>query len=163
MKGYALAFVLIAANRIVDGLDGAVARHSRITDYGGFIDLVADFLIYAGVPFAFALADHEHAIAAAFLMLSFVGTGTTFLAFAAIAAQRSMITERHGPKSLYYLGGLAEGTETILIFLVMTLTPRWFDELAYAFGALCWLTTAGRVWQATVVFRDENQPPHSEG
>jgi phosphatidylglycerophosphate synthase len=162
-EAYGLAFILIAGNRIVDGLDGAVARHSRITDYGGFIDLVADFLIYAAVPFAFAIADHARAFAAGFLILSFVGTGTTFLAFAAIAARRNMTTDRHGPKSLYYLGGLAEGTETILVFLIMTLVPRWFDELAYGFGALCWLTTAGRVWQATLVLRDENQPPHSVG
>jgi phosphatidylglycerophosphate synthase len=160
---YALAFILIAGNRIVDGLDGAVARQSRITDYGGFIDLVADFLIYAAVPFAFAIADPDRAMAAAFLILSFVGTGTSFLAFAAIAARRNMTTARYGSKSLYYLGGLAEGTETILVFLVMALVPRWFEGLAYGFGALCWLTTAGRVWRATVAFRDAPGPPHSVG
>src|SRR5262245_61146349 len=77
-QAYALAFVLIAGNRIVDGLDGAVARQSRITDYGGFIDLLADFLIYAAIPFAFAIADPTRAMAAAFLILSFVGTGTSF-------------------------------------------------------------------------------------
>ena len=162
-EGYALGFVLIVANRIFDGLDGALARRSGVTDFGGFIDTVADFLFYAAVPFAFAVAQPDRAMAAAFLILSFVGTGTSFLAFAAIAARRAMTTDRYGMKSIYYLGGLTEGAETILVFLAMALMPRWFEGLAYGFGALCWVTTAGRVWRGAVAFRDPPRPPHSLG
>ena len=162
-EGYALGFALIVANRIFDGLDGALARRSGVTDFGGFIDTVADFLFYAAVPFAFAVAQPDRAVAAAFLILSFVGTGTSFLAFAAIAARRAMTTDRYGMKSIYYLGGLTEGAETILVFLAMALMPRWFEGLAYGFGALCWVTTAGRVWRGAVAFRDPPRPPHSSG
>ncbi|HSC05214.1 MAG TPA: CDP-alcohol phosphatidyltransferase family protein, partial [Steroidobacteraceae bacterium] len=91
-QAYWLGLVLILANRALDGLDGALARRTAVTDFGGFIDTVADFLFYSAVPFAFALAEPERALATAFLIFSFVGTGVTFLAFAAIAARRAMTT-----------------------------------------------------------------------
>ena len=162
-EAYGLGLALIIASRVSDGLDGAVARRTGVTDFGGFIDTVADFLFYAAVPFAFAVADPDRALAAAFLILSFVGTGTSFLAFAAIAARRAMTTDRYGLKSIYYLGGLTEGAETILVFLLMAILPRWFEPLAYGFGALCWLTTAGRVWRGVAAFRRARRPPQSTG
>jgi phosphatidylglycerophosphate synthase len=155
---YEAALALILANRIADGLDGALARQTAVTDLGGFFDTVADFLFYSAVPFAFALAAPERALAAAFLIFSFVGTGVTFLAFAAIAARRAMMTGRYGVKSIYYLGGLAEGTETVLVFAAMALRPDWFEPLAYGFGALCWVTTALRVWRGAVLLRDRPAP-----
>jgi phosphatidylglycerophosphate synthase len=135
--GWALAAILL--NRLADGLDGAVARHATLTDFGGYLDIVCDFIVYAGVAFGFALARPENALPAAFLILSFVGTGTTFLAFAILAS------EARGRKSLYYLGGLTEGTETIAVFTAFCLFPSLFPALAYIFGALCWVTTAARV------------------
>jgi phosphatidylglycerophosphate synthase len=149
---FRIGLLLILANRIMDGLDGAIARRTRATDLGGFLDIVSDFLIYAAVPFAFALADPANALAASFLILSFVGTGTTFLAFAAIAARRGRAGERNGLKSLYYIGGLTEGSETILAFVLMCLVPRAFPVVAYLFGMLCWLTTIGRIRQGFLAF-----------
>ena len=143
---------LILFNRLLDGIDGAVARRTAMTDLGGFLDILADFLIYAAVPFAFAVREPAQAMPAAFLMLSFVGTGTSFLAYAAVAARRGIVTAAHGPKAIYYLGGLAEGSETIFVFVLMGLRPDWFAVLAYGFGALCWVTTAGRVWSAIAAF-----------
>ena len=163
LGAYEAALALILANRIADGLDGALARRTEVTDLGGFLDTVADFLFYSAVPFAFALASPERALAAAFLIFSFVGTGVSFLAFAAIAARRAMITERYGVKSIYYLGGLAEGTETILVFAAMAVRPDWFVPLAYGFGVLCWITTALRVWRGAILLRDRPAAPHSAG
>ncbi len=162
-QAYWLGLALILANRILDGLDGALARRTAVTDFGGFIDTVADFLFYSAVPFAFALAEPERALAAAFLIFSFVGTGVTFLAFAAIAARRAMTTDRYGIKSLYYLGGLTEGSETILVFVLMALQPQWFEWLAWGFGVLCWVTTVGRVWRGAIAFRDRPHETHSAG
>jgi phosphatidylglycerophosphate synthase len=144
--GWALAAILV--NRLADGLDGAVARHTRLTDFGGYLDIVCDFIVYAGVAFGFALARPENAVPAAFLILSFVGTGTSFLAFAILAAKRGLASEARGRKSLYYLGGLTEGTETIAVFVAVCLFPGLFPLLAYVFGALCWLTTATRFMTA---------------
>jgi len=145
--GWGLALLL--ANRALDGLDGAVARARGVTDLGGYLDIVLDFLVYAGVVFAFALADPEaNALAAAFLVTSFMGTGSTFLAFAVMAAMRGLDTGARGRKSLYYLGGLTEGSETIAVFVAFCLWPAWFPALAWAFGALCWVTTATRILAA---------------
>ena len=122
-----------------------MARHATLTDFGGYLDIVCDFIVYAGVAFGFALARPENAVPAAFLILSFVGTGTSFLAFAILAAKRGRASEARGRKSLYYLGGLTEGTETIAALVAFCLFPGAFALLAYVFGALCWLTTATRV------------------
>lgn len=145
VEWYGAALAAILVNRLADGLDGAVARHATLTDFGGYLDIVCDFTVYAGVAFGFALARPENAVPAAFLILSFVGTGTSFLAFAILAAKRGRESEARGRKSLYYLGGLTEGTETIAAFVAFCLFPGAFALLAYAFGALCWLTTATRV------------------
>jgi phosphatidylglycerophosphate synthase len=140
------ALALVVANRLADGLDGAVARARGATDRGGYIDIVADFAFYGLVPFGFALADPDrNALAAAFVLASFMGTASSFLAFAALAAKRGLTTTRRGRKSFYHLGGLAEGTETILFLVAACLFPSWFPWLAWAFGALCWLSTLGRV------------------
>lgn len=141
-----LGLALFLLNRLGDGLDGAVARRTALTDRGGFLDIVLDFVLYSGIVFAFALADPgRNALPAAFLVFSFVGTGTSFLAFAVMAAKRGLTSEARGAKSLYYLGGLTEGTETIACFALCCLWPAAFPAVAWAFGALCWLTTAVRV------------------
>ncbi len=151
---YGLALGLILATRAADGLDGAVARQRGPTDLGGYLDIVFDFLFYSGVVFGFALGRPEHALAAAFLIFSFVGTGSSFLAYAILAAKRGLTTDLRGRKSLYYLGGLTEGSETIALFVALCLFPGAFSWLAYAFGALCWLTTAGRITAAIQTFRE---------
>jgi len=139
------ALALIAANRVFDGLDGAVARRRGATDLGGYLDIVLDMIFYSGVPFAFLLRDPAESAPAAFLMLSFMGTGASFLAYAAIAAKRGESTRAQGVKSMYYSFGLMEGTETIAFFAAFCLWPAYFAPLAWIFGALCWITVAGRM------------------
>ena len=153
-RAYLLGLTLLLLNRLCDGLDGAVARRRGVTDLGGFLDIVLDFLIYAALPFAFALADPAaNALPGAFLIFSFMGTGSSFLAYANMAAKRGIATELRGRKSLYYLGGLTEGTETIVAFVLACLWPAWFPLIAWTFGALCWLTTATRIVVAVQTLR----------
>lgn len=143
---HGLGLALLLLNRLADGLDGAVARQNGVTDLGGYLDIVLDFIVYSGIVFAMAVADPvANALAAAFLLFSFMGTGASFLAFAIMAAKRGLETSDRGTKSLYYLGGLAEGTETILFLVAILLWPMGFPVLAWCFGAVCWLTTAGRI------------------
>ncbi len=140
------ALCLILINRLADGLDGALARLTRKTDRGGFLDITLDFIFYSSVPFGFALADPDrNALAAAFLIFSFIGTGCSFLAYAIMAEKRGLSTEIRGQKSLYYLGGLTEGTETLALLVLACLLPTWFPVMAAIFGALCWATTATRI------------------
>jgi phosphatidylglycerophosphate synthase len=154
-RQYSLALLLIALNRAADGLDGALARRLGSTDLGGFLDIAFDFFFYAGVPFFFAAGRPEFALPAAFLVFSFVGTGSSFLAFSAIAARRGLSTNAYGPKALYYLGGLTEGTETAILFVLICLFPNRFDWFAWIFGGLCWVTAASRVASAVRAFRDD--------
>ncbi len=143
---YWLGLLLLLINRLADGLDGAIARRNGVTDLGGYLDIVLDFIIYSGIVFAFAVADPAaNALAAAFLVFSFMGTGASFLAFAVMAAKHGLDSPEQGTKSLYYLGGLAEGTETILFLVAVLLWPAGFPLLAWLFGAVCWLTTLGRI------------------
>lgn len=158
-EAYLLGMLLFFANRILDGLDGAVARHSKLTDFGGYIDIVGDFVIYAVFVFGFALArPEENAVAAAFLILSFVGTGSSFLAYAIFAEKRKITTDIRGRKSLYYLGGLTEGSETIAAFALMCLFPGNFAVIAWIFGGLCWITTVTRAVAAAGSFTDGPRP-----
>lgn len=144
---YNLALVLIGLNRLFDGIDGAVARQQGITDAGGFLDISLDFLFYSLVPFGFVLAaPAANAVAGAFLILSFIGTGTSFLAFAVMASKRNIENPVYRHKSLYYIGGLTEGTETILCFVLLCLLPQHFATIAWVFGGLCWITTVNRIW-----------------
>ena len=148
----ALWFVI--ANRVIDGLDGAVARASRSSDFGGYLDIVSDFIFYSAIPLAFAVARPETALAAAFLIFSFIGTATSFLGFAILAEKHQVTTQIRGKKAFYYLGGLTEGTETILLFLAMLVWPDYFSLMAIIFSILCWVTTGIRIYAAYRQFND---------
>ncbi|MDD8024676.1 MAG: CDP-alcohol phosphatidyltransferase family protein [Paracoccaceae bacterium] len=142
---WTLALALIVLNRLADGLDGAIARIVGPTDRGAFLDIALDFLFYALVPLGFALADPaRNALPAAVLIAAFVGTGSSFLAFASIAAKRGLQAGAYPAKGIYYLGGLTEGAETIAIFVAMCLWPVAFPALALLFAAACLLTTLTR-------------------
>ena len=140
-----LALLAIVVNRILDGLDGAVAQLTHPTDRGAFMDIALDFVFYALVPLDFALADPvANALPAAVLIAAFVGTGSSFLAFSVIAGQRGMRPEAYPSKGIYYLGGLTEGAETIGFFVAMCLFPQAFAPLAYLFSVACAVTTVTR-------------------
>jgi len=158
---YDLALVFVILNRLCDGLDGALARIQGISDSGGFLDISLDFLFYSLVPFGFVLANAEqNAIAGAFLIFSFIGTGSSFLAFAVMAGKRDIENPVYKNKSLYYMAGLTEGTETIACFVIFCLFPDYFAQIAYVFGTLCWITTTNRIWAGyTTLKRHEGLEP----
>jgi hypothetical protein len=120
-----LGLGLLLASRLMDALDGAVARHTQTTDRGGFLDITLDFLFYASIPLAFALADPTRN---------------------ALAARRGLASTDYPDKSFYFLGGLTEATETLLCFAAMCLWPQHFPTLALGFAALCAVTTGTRIW-----------------
>ncbi|MBC8257569.1 MAG: CDP-alcohol phosphatidyltransferase family protein [SAR324 cluster bacterium] len=152
---YPVALILILVNRFLDGLDGAVARRNGVTNLGGYLDITCDFIFYSAVILGFALAAPDaNGLAASFLIFSFVGTGSSFLAFAVIAEKHGISSDAHGQKAFYYLGGLTEGTETIVFYIVVCLFPAYFPMLAVMFGSLCWLTVIGRFGSAYSLLRN---------
>lgn len=144
---YWLALAVILINRILDGVDGAIARIQGTTDAGGFLDICLDFLFYSAVPFGFVLAEPSiNAVAGVLLIFSFIGTGSSFLAFASIAAKRKLSDPTYQHKSLYYLTGLTEGSETIICFVLLCLFPSNFTQIASVFASLCFITTITRIY-----------------
>ncbi len=147
--GWGLALLL--TSRLADGLDGAVARLTRPTDRGAFLDIALDFIFYASIPLAFAIAEPSaNALPAAVLLAAFIGTASSFLAFAVMAERRQMASSAYPAKGLYYLGGLTEATETLACFVLMCVWPQHFALWAYGFAALCAVTIATRLaagWQ----------------
>ena len=159
---YSVGLVLFLLNRCCDGLDGGLARLQGPTDRGGYLDIVADFLIYSWIPFGFALSNPDFALAAGFLIFSFIGTGSSFLAYAIIEAKRQRAADPAGKskkstrtqKSFFYLGGLTEGAETILTLSLACLFPGFFSVIAVVFGVMCWLTTFSRIYAGWTDFQD---------
>jgi phosphatidylglycerophosphate synthase len=138
--------ILLLASRLADGLDGAVARLTRPTDRGAFLDVTLDFLFYASIPLAFAVAaPGPNALPAAVLLAAFIGTGSSFLAFAVLAERRGLASSAQPDKGFYYLGGLTEGSETLICFALMCLWPEHFAWWAYGFATLCALTIGTRI------------------
>jgi phosphatidylglycerophosphate synthase len=151
---FGIGLLLLGFSRLLDGLDGAVARSSALTDRGGYLDIVFDFAFYAAIPLAFAFADPtRNALPADALLASFVVTGTSFLAFATLAAKRGLETAAQGRKSFFYSFGVMEGTETIALLAAMTVWPREFPTLAWIASGLCLITVAQRIVLAMRTFR----------
>ncbi|MGH8275903.1 MAG: CDP-alcohol phosphatidyltransferase family protein [Steroidobacteraceae bacterium] len=151
---FSAGLVAIAVCRILDGLDGAVARATRRSDLGGYLDIVADYVFYAGVPLGFALADPaSNALPAAALLASFLLTCSSLLAYAALAAKHGVEPEPRRLKSLFFSTGLIEGTETIAFFAAMVLWPTHFPAFAWVCATLCVITALQRSVAALRQFR----------
>lgn len=149
--GWGLALML--ASRLADGLDGAIARATRKTDFGGYLDITCDFLFYGAIPLGFVILDPaSNALAGAFLLTSFYFNGASFLGYAILAEKRRMHTSARGSKSLYFTGGILEGAETIGFFILICLWPVLFAPASYVFGALCFVTAVSRILLARQVF-----------
>lgn len=148
LEWYLPALLAILLNRLGDGLDGTLARLTGVaSDAGGFLDIGLDFVFYGAVVLGFALADPQaNALVAAFLLFAFIGSGTSFLAFAIMAARHGLERPRFQQKAFYYLHGLTEGTETVLAFVLFCLFPGHFSWLAVLFAAACLVTTSTRLW-----------------
>ncbi len=150
---YELALVAVLLNRLCDGLDGAVARRNGLSDFGGYLDIVADMIFYGAVVFGFVLADPANGAPAGLLLVSFMGTSASFLAFGILAAKRGLHTEALGKKSFFYSTGLIEGSETAAFLALVCLLPQHFAMLALVFAALCGLTVVQRIVVAWRSFR----------
>lgn len=138
------ALALIMCNRMIDGLDGLVARTNGPTAFGGYLDILADFTFYVSIPIGFGFFAPENLIAAMLLIAAFTLTGISFLAYAAAASHAGISSDEHGPKAFLYSTGIMEGGETIAFFIAFCIFPTHFVTLATIFAALCILTVLQR-------------------
>jgi phosphatidylglycerophosphate synthase len=151
---YWLGLCFLLSSRLLDAVDGALARLNQPTDLGAYLDIAFDFLFYASIPLAFAWADPaNNSLAAATLLAAFIGTGSSFLAYAIFAQKRGFDSAEYPDKGFFFLGGLTEGTETIVAFCAMAIWPQWFAAIAFGFAFLCCITIVTRVLTAVKMLR----------
>lgn len=157
-----LALATIIINRIFDGLDGALARYcGQSSSAGGFLDITLDFLFYAAIPLGFILANpDQNAIAGATLLATFIGTGSSFLAFAIAAEKFKLEKPQFKYKSFYYLNGLTEGTETIALFIAFCIWPEHFAIMASVFAFACAITIVTRIYGGYVTLKQQESALH---
>ncbi|MEJ7831996.1 MAG: CDP-alcohol phosphatidyltransferase family protein [Nocardioides sp.] len=136
------ALVLWLLNRLLDGLDGPLARRAGATDLGGFLDLVADFSVYAGFVVAVGIERPEARVACLALLTAYYVSGSAFLALSAQLERRGVTGDG---RSLLFVGGLAEGTETVLAYVAFCLFPGWAEPIAWIFGAMVAITAGQRI------------------
>ncbi len=134
--GWALIFILL--NRLCDALDGKIAKIKGKTDFGVFIDACLDYVFYAAVIFGFALANSsENALTAAFLLFAFAASACAMLAYAVVDYAKGAKKEDALRESPFYLGGIAQGAETTIAFVILCLAPQLFVPIAIILGCWC--------------------------
>jgi len=138
-----LALVLWLGNRLLDGLDGPVARVRGATERGGYLDVVADFSVYGGFIVGVAVAIPDARLACAVLLLTYYVSGTALLALSSLLERLryNAVDER----SLRLVGGLAEGFETVIAYVLFCLLPGSAAVIAWVFAALVGITAVQRI------------------
>src|SRR6266851_8484037 len=143
LRAWPVALGLWLANRLLDGLDGPTARAGgRSCEAGGFLDIVADFSVYAGIILGLAIAVPAARLACVALLTAYYISGTAFLALSSLAERRR--ARLGDERSLRFVGGLAEGTETIAAYVLLFLLPGQAALIVWAFTAVVAVTAAQR-------------------
>ena len=143
---YLIAIIFLFFNRLSDGLDGVMARLQTPTPLGGYLDIVLDFLIYGGFVLSFGITEQNNTFLSMILLFCYIGTGSTFLAKAAILPSlTNQNLNEEIPKSFHYAIGLVEGTETIVFMVFCLLFPNLFIYFSFIFIILCLITIVFRI------------------
>ena len=151
-----VALVFFIFNRILDGVDGTMARLTKPTDLGGLYDIISDFFIYALLPFGFILFDEKNFLSMSFLLTSFIWTCSTFLTTAWIYEKKKLQNQNNSKKSFYYSVGIIEGTETIFLFILMFIFYEVASLIAWIFAVLCFITAFIRVIKVSKILKSTN-------
>ena len=144
---FALAFWLI--NRGLDGLDGAVARlHQKQDDLGGYLDIMADTVIYALLPFGLVAGmNATRAYLPLALMLGLFYINTASWMFLAAILEKRASKNIDTQTTIVMPSGLVAGFETILFFSAFLLFPSQVITLFIIFSILVLVTVLQRlIW-----------------
>lgn len=149
------AMVLWALNRVLDGLDGLIARRSgRASDAGGYLDIMLDFLVYAGIPLAMAWAEPGLALACAVMLAGFYINSASWMYLSALLEKHGKgASDRGEATSVSMPAGIVEGSETIVFYSLMILAPTWRTTLFFLLAGLTALGAALRFWQGFRLLR----------
>ncbi len=137
-----VAFILFFLGRLCDGLDGAVARATgKQSALGGYLDLMADFVVYAAVPIGiwWSMPAAGGGTALITMLAVFYVNAASWMLLSAILAHTDATTSMAMP------AGLIEGFETLVFYGLFFLFPQWQATLFYVFAALVAITALQRV------------------
>ena len=137
---WSLAVSLWLGNRILDGLDGTLARvQKRQSDLGGYLDIVLDFTVYAAIPIGIAVALETRAtwLVTSVLLATWFVNAASWMYLAAVLERRGAgATSRGELTTVTMPRGLVAGTETVVFFTL-------FLALAPHYVLLAWIMSAG--------------------
>jgi phosphatidylglycerophosphate synthase len=146
---YMLGLGLWLLNRVLDGLDGVVARaHAKQSDFGGYLDLLLDFIVYLLIPIAFMAAHPTlgNLWAGILLISSYVLNTLSWTVLSALLEKRA-VQSKARLTSIAMPSGLIEGAETILFYILFFLLPHFISYIFAVMGLLVLFTTIQRlVW-----------------
>ncbi len=152
IPAYGLALGLWLANRVLDGLDGMVARRcERQSDYGGYLDIVLDFAVYAAVPIGLYFGNPSDGTEVGLIALlgSFYINAVSWLYLSAILEKRQAGAEQRGELTAVTMPpGLIGGTETILFYMAFLIWPGQIAWLFALMACLVMVTIGQRLWWA---------------
>ncbi len=156
-SSWAVALVLWLLNRLLDGLDGPLARRCGATELGGLLDFVADFVVYSGFVVGVAIAQPAARLACVVLLATYLVNNVALLAFSSVIERLGLLLGDE--RSLRLTTGLAEGAETIVVYVLFCVLPGSSRAIAWAFSGLVALTAVQRVAQAARILRSPASPP----
>lgn len=141
-----LALALWLVNRLVDGLDGALARATgAMTPLGGFADVVADFTVYGAFVVGCAVGQPDARLAALVLLATYYVNGVAFLALDGIAGRQDIDLGAADGRSFVFVRSLTEGFETVVAHALFVLVPSRMAPLMWGFSALVLVSIAQRM------------------
>jgi phosphatidylglycerophosphate synthase len=148
--------LLWITNRIIDGLDGTVARLAdRQSDFGGYLDILLDFIVYATIPVAFAIqsADRSVLVWAAVLEAAFFVNACSWMYLSAVLEKRASGARATGELTTVTMPpALVAGFETVLFFSLFYLLPARLPLLFGVMSALVGLNIVQRLlWARRVL------------
>jgi phosphatidylglycerophosphate synthase len=148
-----LAVALWLLNRMLDGLDGAVARQAgRRSDLGAYADIVLDVVVYAAIPIGIAVGRDSRAgwIAAAVLLGAFYVNAIAWSYLSALLERRGAGAGARGEVTAVTMpAGLVEGAETVVLFAVALAVPGWSVAVMWAMAAAVLVGVAQRAVAAS--------------
>ena len=153
-----VALTLWLSSRLLDGVDGALARRRRRaggtcddSDAGGYLDITSDFIVYGAFVVGVALGAGQSMVPFLLVLLAYYVNGSAFLAFSSLAERRGVRID--DGRSLSFIGGLAEGTETVVVHSLWCVLPQYAAQIAWVWAAVVGLSAAHRILAGRSILR----------
>ncbi len=135
----AVAVSLWLVNRLLDGLDGTIARlGGRQSERGAYADMLLDVVVYAAIPLGIAAGQDTRAawIASAALLAAFYVNAISWSYLSALLERRGAGASARGEMTAITMpSGLVEGAETVVLLAIALAVPGWSVAVMWVMAA----------------------------